>query len=281
MGGEMRKLSLISAAFLGLCVFSACGSGGIHSLASLAPPPPAPLGITSGPLPSGTTGADYAGATGFPLTASGGVAPYTWSWAAVASSSLPPGITLTNTTISGTPTAAGSYNVTVTVADSESPPVVKSADYVVSIDMPLEITSVSPPGGTVGTGYGPTALAYFRCVWTPVFGWHYACSPCDPTYAGSCPALKCPGLDLKPCLEIQQVPVGFSFMASGGTSPYTWTATGLPAGLSLNSSTGNLTGTPTTADSYSVSVTVADSESPPAQVTSTYIVHIDGASSQK
>ncbi|HEX8305814.1 MAG TPA: M4 family metallopeptidase, partial [Jatrophihabitans sp.] len=35
--------------------------------------------------------------------------------------------------------------------------------------------------------------------------------------------------------------------ASGGTAPYTWTATGLPAGLSINASTGLISGTPTTA----------------------------------
>jgi carboxypeptidase T len=35
--------------------------------------------------------------------------------------------------------------------------------------------------------------------------------------------------------------------ASGGTTPYTWSASGLPAGLSINSGTGTVSGTPTTA----------------------------------
>ena len=43
--------------------------------------------------------------------------------------------------------------------------------------------------------------------------------------------------------------------ASGGTPPYTWSATGLPAGLSINASTGQVTGTPTTAGTSSVTVT--------------------------
>lgn len=43
--------------------------------------------------------------------------------------------------------------------------------------------------------------------------------------------------------------------ASGGTTPYTWSATGLPAGLTINSSTGQVTGTPTTAGTSSVTIT--------------------------
>lgn len=47
--------------------------------------------------------------------------------------------------------------------------------------------------------------------------------------------------------------------AEGGTAPYTWSATGLPAGLSIASSTGTITGTPTTAGTSDVTVTATDS----------------------
>ena len=46
--------------------------------------------------------------------------------------------------------------------------------------------------------------------------------------------------------------------ASGGTAPYTFSATGLPAGLSINAATGSVTGTPTTAGSYTPTFTVTD-----------------------
>ncbi len=46
--------------------------------------------------------------------------------------------------------------------------------------------------------------------------------------------------------------------ASGGTAPYTWTGSGLPTGLSLSTS-GLISGTPTTAGTYTVSVTAKDS----------------------
>jgi predicted extracellular nuclease len=48
--------------------------------------------------------------------------------------------------------------------------------------------------------------------------------------------------------------------ASGGTPPYTWTATGLPAGLAI-SADGVISGTPTTAGTSSVTVTATDSAS--------------------
>ncbi|MEU7476300.1 S8 family serine peptidase [Lentzea sp. NPDC042327] len=57
--------------------------------------------------------------------------------------------------------------------------------------------------------------------------------------------------------------VGQSFQlnnsASGGSSPYTWSATGLPAGLSISSTSGSITGTPTTAGTANVTVTARDS----------------------
>ncbi|GIH07734.1 hypothetical protein Rhe02_58010 [Rhizocola hellebori] len=46
--------------------------------------------------------------------------------------------------------------------------------------------------------------------------------------------------------------------ATGGTAPYTWSATGLPTGLSINSSTGLITGTVTKLGTYTVTATAVD-----------------------
>jgi carboxypeptidase T len=50
-------------------------------------------------------------------------------------------------------------------------------------------------------------------------------------------------------------PVTLNSSATGGTTPYTWSASGLPAGLSINSSTGQITGTPSTASTYTTTIT--------------------------
>ena len=49
-----------------------------------------------------------------------------------------------------------------------------------------------------------------------------------------------------------------TLVALGGTAPYTWTATGLPAALPLNAQTGQILGTPTAAARAVISATVTD-----------------------
>jgi hypothetical protein len=53
-------------------------------------------------------------------------------------------------------------------------------------------------------------------------------------------------------------PAALTFVTSGGAAPLTWNATSLPAGLTIDPADGAISGTPTTAGSSSVTVTVSD-----------------------
>ncbi|MGH7274102.1 MAG: fibronectin type III domain-containing protein, partial [Nitrospiria bacterium] len=68
-------------------------------------------------------------------------------------------------------------------------------------------------------------------------------------------------------------PYSTQLTASGGASPYTWSATGLPSGLIINSSTGVISGTPSAAGSSSVTMTVTDSTGETANQTLTLTIN--------
>ncbi len=60
--------------------------------------------------------------------------------------------------------------------------------------------------------------------------------------------------------------------AHGGTLPYSWTATGLPPHLSINATTGLISGRVGPPNHYTVVVTVKDSANHSAQVEFTWTV---------
>lgn len=82
------------------------------SLPTNVPSTAPPLSIGSLTLPAGEVGITYPAVA---LGASGGRPPYSWS---ISSGSLPIGLTLSASSVSGTPSIAGPFSFTVQVADS-------------------------------------------------------------------------------------------------------------------------------------------------------------------
>jgi subtilisin family serine protease len=67
--------------------------------------------------------------------------------------------------------------------------------------------------------------------------------------------------------------------ASGGSTPYTWSATGLPTGLSINASSGLISGTPTTAATFTVTVIARDTAGQTASATFSWTIASAGSCS--
>ena len=93
------------------------------------------LQITTSSLPGGQMQTSYSAS----LQAAGGTAPYAWS---VLSGQLPNGLSLSNGTITGTPTLAGSFTFTIQVKDKSG--ATASAAFSISI---TTTTSVTPQFG--------------------------------------------------------------------------------------------------------------------------------------
>ena len=70
-------------------------------------------------------------------------------------------------------------------------------------------------------------------------------------------------------------PYTTSLAATGGTAPYTWNATGLPSGLSLNLS-GAVSGTPSASGTFSISVKVSDATNKSASATLNLTIQVAG-----
>jgi hypothetical protein len=107
---------------------------------------------TQSPLPGGEVGVAYTQA----FAATGGTQPYTWS--VYGGTALPTGLTLSATgSLTGTPTAAGTFNFTVQVADSAGHTATQA--FTITVTAVLTITTATLPNGTVGTPYSQTLTA--------------------------------------------------------------------------------------------------------------------------
>jgi Putative Ig domain len=119
----------------------------------------APPSVTTSSMPAGNVGASYDNT----VSATGGVAPFSWS---LASGSLPAGLALAASTtnsvhITGTPTTQGTSTFTVKVTDAGGlSSTSQSLSITIGAAATLQITSSSPlPDGNVGAAYSQTLQA--------------------------------------------------------------------------------------------------------------------------
>ncbi|HUQ91995.1 MAG TPA: putative Ig domain-containing protein [Bryobacteraceae bacterium] len=243
-----------------------------------------PLTIITPSIPNGAACAVYPNTQ---LSASGGASPYTW-----AATGLPAGLSLNaQGLISGTPSAQGNFTVTVRVTDANG--LFTTRNYSMSVAASnLQITNSALPGAAVGVAYSATlqavggqspytftlasgALPGGLTAGSTISGTPNTPGTFNPTFrvtdAGSCTATKLLPITVAPAELIITTPglnssaVGAAFpsqtlAATGGAPPLTWSATGLPAGLTLNPSTAVLSGTAQAAGDFTVTVRVQDSQ---------------------
>ncbi len=241
--------------------------------------------ITSAALPGGEVGAHYS----VPATATGGSGSYTWS---ITGGSLPAGLTLNTSTgvVSGYPTTSGTSTFTLVLSDGVAPVVTQSES--VTITSAPSITSAALPGGEVGVTYSTTATATGGSgsyTWSITGGSLPAGLTLNtstgvvsgsPTTSGTSTFTLVLSDGVAPVVtqsesvtiasdpSVTSLPlpggeVGVSYYSalviSGGTGPFTWTAIGsLPAGLTLNPSTGFVSGIPTASGITSFTLRVTD-----------------------
>lgn len=115
-----------------------------------------PVTVSPTTVPNGAAGAAYNQA----ITASGGTGPYTF---AITAGALPAGLTLASDgTLSGTPTAGGSFNFTVTGTDSSAVPGPFSGSQAYTLTIAAPTVTVVPttlPGAMLGTAYNQSVTA--------------------------------------------------------------------------------------------------------------------------
>ncbi|MGH9816514.1 MAG: Ig domain-containing protein, partial [Candidatus Acidiferrales bacterium] len=116
----------------------------------------AALNITTANLPAGAVGQAY----NQTLQATGGMAPLTWDLDPANPGALPDGLMLDAGTgvVSGTPTAAGTFNFTARVRDSGNPQQSDTQALTITVTG-LTITTTSLPAGTVAQAYSQTLQA--------------------------------------------------------------------------------------------------------------------------
>ncbi|MEE1943797.1 putative Ig domain-containing protein [Pedobacter sp. KR3-3] len=245
-----------------------------------------PLVLATTTLSDGTVGTSYP--TQILLPATGGTTPYTYSV-----SNLPPGLNFNPTTreITGTPTTAGTYTLTLNASDADGK--TATANYTIKVVDPLVLPAKTLADGNVGVAYptetipaatgGTGPYTYVASNLPPGLSFNPATRQITgtPTQSGNYSIgvtvtdgtgktatntypVKVIGALSLPTATLANGTVGVPYptqtlpAVSGGTAPYTYVATNLPPGLSFNTTTREITGTPTQGGTYTLSLTATD-----------------------
>jgi Putative Ig domain len=269
---------------------------------------PSTLEISTTTLLEGQVGASYSQS----LSASGGTPPYHWSITAgalPAGLSLSPAGVLSGTpTVSGSPSITFGVSDSGSPAQTTSTALILT---IVPAATALAVTTTSLPNGDVSVAYPSTNLEAAGGTrpysWsgtglatglsvstlglvsgTPTAGGTFderftvtdSSSPKLSAVADFSVKISQTVASGQPKIVTDALPrgqVGVAYQdvklgASGGTSPYSWSATGLAPGLTLSS--GVVSGTPTQAGTFAEKFTVTDSSSPAKTATATFSVTI-------
>jgi hypothetical protein len=247
-------------------------------------------GITVAPPPISSTCAAITAVQGssigsIQLSASGG----TGTGYSFLATGLPSGITLTSAgVLSGTPTVSGKFPYTVTITDSggnkgtlscsvtvSTAPAANCVSITATQGIPITPVTLTGTGGSGGfytfsaTGLpnGLTISQSGTISGTPLANGTFSYTVTITDNAGhkgtsNCSVTVTPPSITSSCVSIsaiQNVAIApVTLTGSGGAGgPYTFTASGLPAGLSI-SSNGAISGTPTVSGTFAYTVTITD-----------------------
>ena len=258
------------------------GTGSATLTITIAAGPAAP--VLSG---NAATSATLGSAFSYSISASNSPTGYT-------AGGLPNGLSLNATSgaITGTPTAAGVYTVPISATNSGGSASATLTINVATASPPLPpvVSSAVSAAGLVGAGFSyaitasntPTSFDLGASLppglnFSPVTGLLSGTPTAAGTYTLPISASNAAGtgrakLTLSFAAQPTAIPVvssaagvdgrdgqAFNYTIAASNSPTTFTASNLPPGLSLNTATGLITGTPTTTGTYSVPVSAANS----------------------
>ena len=264
-----------------------------------------PLNITTTSLPGGEVGSPYPGTT---LTSTGGTSPVGWALIG-GSLPAGLGLNDTSGAITGTPTSAGTSNFTVMATDSSASPLSAKVKLSITVAPALSVATTALPAGQVGTPYAAGLSASGGTppvIWAVTTGKLPAGLALNgssgvisgtPTVIGTTsftvtatdsstptPLTAKAKLSIAvngPTLSVTTTSLpggsdgtaypGATLASTGGTAPISWSVTSgsLPSGLSLDASTGAISGTPTGAGVVTTfTVTATDTSVPTPQTAS-------------